>query len=27
VAAGHYPYPGIGGIARVEGKRTWQPMS
>jgi glyoxylase-like metal-dependent hydrolase (beta-lactamase superfamily II) len=27
VAAGHYPYPGIGGIVRVEGKRTWQPMS
>jgi glyoxylase-like metal-dependent hydrolase (beta-lactamase superfamily II) len=26
VAAGHYPYPSIGGIVRVEGKRTWQPM-
>lgn len=27
VAAGHYPYPSIGGIVRVEGKRRWQPMS
>jgi len=27
IAAGHYPYPSIGGIARVEGKRRWQPMS
>ena len=27
VAAGHYPYPSIGGIVRVEGKRRWRPMS
>jgi glyoxylase-like metal-dependent hydrolase (beta-lactamase superfamily II) len=27
VAAGHYPYPGLGGIVRVEGKRRWQPLS
>ena len=23
IAAGHYPYPGLGGIVRVEGKRRW----
>jgi glyoxylase-like metal-dependent hydrolase (beta-lactamase superfamily II) len=27
VAAGHYPFPGFGGIVRVEAKRRWQPMS
>ncbi|HZO25722.1 MAG TPA: MBL fold metallo-hydrolase [Chloroflexota bacterium] len=27
IAAGHYPYPGLGGIVRVEGKRRWQPLS
>jgi len=27
VAAGHYPYPSIGGIVRVEGKRRWRPMT
>ena len=27
VAAGHYPYPSIGGIVRMEGKRRWQPVS
>jgi glyoxylase-like metal-dependent hydrolase (beta-lactamase superfamily II) len=27
VAAGHYPYPSIGGFVRVEGKRRWQPVS
>lgn len=27
VAAGHYPYPSLGGIVRVEGKRRWQPLS
>ena len=27
VAAGHYPYPGLGGIVRVEGKRRWQSLS
>jgi glyoxylase-like metal-dependent hydrolase (beta-lactamase superfamily II) len=26
VAAGHYPYPGFGGIVRVEGKRRWHPV-
>jgi len=26
IAAGHYPYPGLGGIVRVEGKRRWQPL-
>ena len=25
-AAGHYPYPGFGGIVRVEGKRRWQAL-
>ena len=24
VCAGHYPYPSIGSIIRVEGKRRWQ---
>ena len=24
VCAGHYPYPGIGTLVRVEGKRRWQ---
>src|SRR5581483_6627745 len=24
VCAGHYAYPGFGGIVRVEGKRVWQ---
>jgi glyoxylase-like metal-dependent hydrolase (beta-lactamase superfamily II) len=27
VAAGHYAYPGFGGIVLVEGKRRWQPLS
>jgi glyoxylase-like metal-dependent hydrolase (beta-lactamase superfamily II) len=27
IAAGHYPYPGFGGVVRVEGKRRWQPLS
>lgn len=27
IAAGHYPYPGFGGIVRLEGKRRWQPLS
>ena len=27
IAAGHYPYPGFGGIVRVDGKRRWQPLS
>ena len=27
VAAGHYPYPSLGSIVRVEGRRRWQPMS
>ena len=27
VAAGHYPYPGLGGIVRVKGKRRWQSLS
>ncbi|MFN8637558.1 MAG: MBL fold metallo-hydrolase [Chloroflexota bacterium] len=27
VAAGHYPYPGFGGIVQVEGKRRWQSLS
>ena len=27
VAAGHFRYPSIGGIVRVEGKRRWQPVS
>jgi hypothetical protein len=27
IAAGHYPYPGFGGIVRVAGKRRWQPLS
>jgi glyoxylase-like metal-dependent hydrolase (beta-lactamase superfamily II) len=27
IAAGHYPYPGFGGIVRVEGKRRWQPLN
>ena len=27
VAAGHFTYPSIGGIVRVEGKRRWQVMS
>lgn len=27
IAAGHYAYPGFGGIVRVEGKRRWQPLS
>ena len=27
IAAGHYPYPGLGGIVRVEGKRRWHPLS
>lgn len=26
IAAGHYPYPGFGGIVRVAGKRRWQPL-
>jgi glyoxylase-like metal-dependent hydrolase (beta-lactamase superfamily II) len=26
IAAGHYPYPGLGGIVRVEGKRRWRPL-
>jgi glyoxylase-like metal-dependent hydrolase (beta-lactamase superfamily II) len=26
IAAGHYPYPGLGGIVRVEGKRRWQAL-
>jgi glyoxylase-like metal-dependent hydrolase (beta-lactamase superfamily II) len=26
IAAGHYPYPGFGGVVRVEGKRRWQPL-
>ena len=26
IAAGHYGYPSIGGIVRVEGKRRWQPL-
>lgn len=26
-AAGHYPYPGFGGIVQVEGGRRWHPMS
>ena len=27
VAAGHFAYPSIGGIVRVEGKRRWQMVS
>jgi glyoxylase-like metal-dependent hydrolase (beta-lactamase superfamily II) len=27
VAAGHYPYPSIGGFVRVQGGRRWQPVS
>jgi hypothetical protein len=27
IAAGHYPYPGLGAIVRVEGKRRWHPLS
>jgi glyoxylase-like metal-dependent hydrolase (beta-lactamase superfamily II) len=27
VAAGHFAYPSIGGIIRVEGKRRWQSLS
>ena len=27
VAAGHFPYPSLGGFVRVEGKRRWQPLS
>ena len=27
ITAGRYPYPGFGGIVRVEGKRRWQPLS
>ena len=27
IAAGHYPYPGLGGIVRVEGKRRWHPLN
>jgi glyoxylase-like metal-dependent hydrolase (beta-lactamase superfamily II) len=27
VAAGHFAYPSIGGLVRVEGKRRWQVMS
>jgi glyoxylase-like metal-dependent hydrolase (beta-lactamase superfamily II) len=27
VAAGHYPYPGFGGIIKVEGKRRWHALS
>jgi len=27
IAAGHYRYPGFGGIVRVEGKRRWHPLS
>ena len=26
VCAGHFPYPSIGGVVGVEGKRRWQPM-
>jgi glyoxylase-like metal-dependent hydrolase (beta-lactamase superfamily II) len=26
VAAGHFRYPSIGGLVRVEGKRRWQPL-
>ena len=27
IAAGHYRYPGCGGIVRVEGNRRWHPLS
>ena len=27
IAAGHYPFPGLGGIVRVEGKRRWRALS
>ena len=26
-AAGHYPYPGFGGVVRVEGKPRWKALS
>lgn len=26
VAAGHFQYPGVGRIARVDGRRTWKPL-